>query len=356
MVEDDDDPGFVIENDEEPGFVIEDDDEEEVEEDDGELQPGQIIGVRSEDENPGVARRAAARRGDSDRYSRAREFSDRDGDDDDYERRRSDDRRLAYNDDGAPADDRDRDYSRDDDPDHSRDDDRDDDRDSDSDRASDRDYDFDRDDRDRDDRDRTHPDYDRDREGYSSRGSSRATSRTPRRGGPWVSVRAAAGWTLYYPQDLHLGMFDYGFEVSVFAMKWLTIDVAADFWVVSLMEEVPDAEPIRTVRTLPGFYLGATWRGTFHRIVRPYAGLDLGALLYAQATRAGDQSGLKVPLFAPTVLIDVGSDFVLHRNVGLFVGVRGGVSHAARIRETVNAGWAPTTGVFMVRAGALVQF
>jgi hypothetical protein len=169
-------------------------------------------------------------------------------------------------------------------------------------------------------------------------------------------VRAGAGWTLYYPQDLNLGMFDYGFEVNIFATKWLTIDVAADFWVVSLLETVDGSEPVRTVRTLPGFYAGAAWHGTFHKIVRPYAGIDFGGLLYAQATRAGNEGGAKVPLFAPTVLLDVGSDFVIHKNVGVFAGVRAGVSHAARIRETVNGDWTPTTGVLVIRAGALVQF
>jgi hypothetical protein len=359
MVEDDDDLGFVIEDDDEEdvGFVIEDDDElEEDDEEPEELRPGMIIEAENEKEHPAVARRNAAQDrdvGDDDRYGRARDFGSRDrrDDDADYGYTRSDDRRLAYNDDGSPDDDSDSDRAEDYDLDR-----------EDRDYARDRDYE--RDDA-RDDRGsaRARSGYGRD-DDYRDAGSrdssssyrSRATARTGRREGPWVNVKAGAGWTLYYPQTLSLGMFEYGFDVSIFALDWLSVDVAANFWAVSLVEFDDSGDQVRTLRTLPSFYAGATWHGTFHKIVRPYAGIDLGLLLYAQAIVLQGSTEQVRPLFAPTFAVDFGTDIVLHRNVGLFVGAKLGVTHAARIQETVNAEWTPTTGLLNIRAGAFVQF
>ena len=378
--------GLIVVEDDDVGFVIEDDDEYlEEDEEDEELRPGQVVGDTGVRERRSIDRRRSDYDDSSDRYSKARDFSRSDdrGEDDGYTRR-EDDRRLAYNDDGAPddRDSRDRDYDRD----YDRDD-----------RSSSRDYDDrstrarpadDRDGRDsyrdRDDRNSPRRDYDRDdrsssrdstsRDGYSrdsydnrdrdydDRGRTysprrnSATARTTSGARPWVNVKAGAGWTLYYPQTLSLGMFEYGFDVSVFALRWLSIDAAASFWAVSLIEFDEADNQVRTVRTLPSFYVGAKWHGDFHKVVRPYAGVDIGLLLYAQAVVAQGTGTSVRPLFAPVVAVTAGCDFVLHKNIGVFAGMKAGVSHAQRIQETVNAEWQPTTGVLTLRGGAFVQF
>jgi hypothetical protein len=110
------------------------------------------------------------------------------------------------------------------------------------------------------------------------------------------------------------------------------------------------------VRTLPSFYIGAKWHASFHRIIRPYAGIDVGMLLYAQAEFIQGAGTAIRPLFAPVFAVDAGCDFVLHKNLGVFVGIQAGVTHAQLIQETVNAEWQPTTGLLNIRGGAFVQF
>ncbi len=366
--------GLIVVEDDDVGFVIEDDDEYEEEAEPEELRPGQIMGDTGVRERRSIDRRRTDYDDEGDRYSKARDFSrsDSDSGDDDYGyTRRDDDRRLAYNDDGDPDDrdsrsSRDRDYDRDDRSSRDRDYDRDDRsaraRPSDDSSGSSRDS-YDRDDRrsssrdsysrnSYDDRDR---DYDDRGRTYSPRRNT-ASARTTSGNRPWVNIKAGAGWTLYYPQTLSLGMFEYGFDVSVFALKWLSIDAAASFWAVSLIEFDEADNQVRTVRTLPSFYVGAKWHGDFHKVIRPYAGVDIGLLLYAQAVVAQGTGTSVRPLFAPVVALNAGCDFVIHKNVGLFAGIKAGVSHAARIQETVNAEWQPTTGVLTVRGGAFVQF
>jgi len=361
--------GLILVEDDDVGFLIEDDDEEEVEEDpeDDVLRPGQVVGDTGVRERRTIDRRRSDYDEDSDRYSRARSFKEDDdkSDSDDYGyTRRDDDKRLAYNDDGAPSGES-----------RSSRDDRYDDRDDRGDRSSTRARPSDDRDRHDDDRrgsssdsysDRGDSYSDRGRD-YDDRGSDRGTTYTaPRRNTasgsasgskrPWVNIKAGGGWTLYYPQTLSLGMFEYGFDVSVFALRWLSIDASASFWAVSLIEFDENDNQLRTVRTLPSFYVGAKWHGDFHKVVRPYAGVDVGLLLYAQAVVTQGQGTAIRPLFAPVVALDAGCDFVLHKNVGVFAGVQAGVTHAARIQETVNAEWQPTTGVLNIRGGAFVQF
>jgi hypothetical protein len=177
-----------------------------------------------------------------------------------------------------------------------------------------------------------------------------------RRDGPFIAIKAGAGWTAYYPETLSLGMFNYGFEASFFALPWLSLDASVNFWSVSLIEYDELGDSVRTVRTLPSFLFGATWHGTFHKVLRPYVGIDLGALLYAQAlVENGDSTQIR-PLFAPLVAADIGIDFIIIPNFGVYVGGKFGVSYAARVQETVNTSWNPTTGLAEIWAGALVQF
>ena len=151
-------------------------------------------------------------------------------------------------------------------------------------------------------------------------------------------------------------MFNYGFEFSFYALPCLSIDAGANFWSVTLVEYDEQGQSTDRVRTLPSFLFGATWHGTFHKVIRPYAGIDIGALLYAQAIVQEGTSNQIRPLFAPTVAADIGVDFVIMPNFGLFVGGKFGVSYAARVQETVNSSWDPTTGLAEIWAGALVQF
>jgi len=196
--------------------------------------------------------------------------------------------------------------------------------------------------------------------GVASRSGAVATvskkNRSSRKNGPFISIKAGAGWAAYYPETLSLGMFDYGFEASFFPLPWLSVDVGANFWSVSLVEYDDDGNDLRTVRTLPSFLFGATWHGTFHKVLRPYVGIDIGALLYAQALVEEDGGTQIRPLFAPLVAADLGMDFIIIPNFGLYVGGKLGVAYAARVQETVNSSWNPTTGLAEIWAGALVQF
>jgi hypothetical protein len=188
-----------------------------------------------------------------------------------------------------------------------------------------------------------------------------APSGSPRAGvrggaGPHAGFRVGAGLVAYYPETLSLGMFAFGFEGNFFARPWLTVDVGLRLWAVSLIEYDDLGDSVRTVRTLPTFLVGATWRGTFHRVIRPYVGLRVGALLYAQTVvEDGDSTQIR-PLFAPVLAGDFGLDFVVAPNVGIFVEGRFGVTYAARVQETVNTNWNPTTGLAELWSGALFQF
>jgi hypothetical protein len=208
--------------------------------------------------------------------------------------------------------------------------------------------------------DRSDLEFGRERESKTSYSSTRGrvsrSSSSSKREGPTISIKAGAGWTAYYPETLALGMFNYGFEFSFYALPWLSIDAGANFWSVTLVEYDEQGQSTDRVRTLPSFLFGATWHGNFHKVIRPYAGIDIGALLYAQAIVQEGTSNQIRPLFAPTVAADIGVDFVVMPNFGLFVGGKFGITYAARVQETVNSSWDPTTGLAEVWAGALVQF
>jgi hypothetical protein len=306
------------------GVVMVEDDEGDDEdyfgpEDDEELRPGDIIEYEDGD------------------YTRRRSPPKEDKS---YEYRRRGDDRLAYNDRGAP--------SRDDDDDLDIDIDIDIDLDSEGGRSSHSEsygVEF----------GRTRGAKDSSSYSGSSASATRRGSKAKRKG-PLIAIKAGAGWTAYYPETLKLGMFDYGFEASFFAAPWLSVDAGVNFWSVSLIEYDDEGNSLRTVRTLPSFLFGATWHGTFHKVIRPYAGIDIGAMLYAQAVvQEGDSTQIR-PLFAPTVAADVGVDFIIIPNFGVFVGGKFGVSYAARVQETVNSSWNPTTGLAEIWAGALIQF
>jgi len=281
---------------------------DEDEEEDNELRPGDVVDYADGD------------------YGRSSRKSDSDSS---YSKRRRDDDRQAYNDRGAPS------------------------------RSSSDDLDLDSEgetrysDRDNSEFGKGKPAGIETRRSSYSASASRARTKGS---SPKVAIKAGAGWTAYYPETLSLGMFNYGFEASFFALPWLSIDAGANFWSVSLIEYDDQGNSLRTVRTLPSFIFGATWHGTFHKVVRPYAGIDLGALLYAQAVvQDGDSTQIR-PLFAPVVAADIGVDFVIVPNFGVYVGGKFGGSYAARVQETVNSSWDPSTGLAEVWAGALIQF
>ncbi len=358
---DDEEEGYV-------GFVMEDAAEEE--DDDGPLISMEPADEDDEDEDdepevgdlvtgggyddPGARRRANAadRRADrDDRYSRARSFgsssSDDDDDDDDDDGYRSvgddedEDDRLASRDDSVVDRSRSRSRSR------SRDDDR------------DGTYRYrpagsDEDDLDEDD----------DRDSYSSRRSTGRASATKRTSDPGarrhISIRGSGGFSHYY---LFFGQ--YGLELGIFPIDALSIDVGGEGWSLSLTEQAEDdageplwdenGEAITTteLRTLPHFSIGASWRGNFHRVIKPYAGGDVGAIMYATEKHS---DGSSTPRFGVTGMAKGGADFMITKVIGAHVGVRVGVAYSPLVEELVYFEWNPVTFVFNLKAGLTLAF
>lgn len=375
FVMEDEDPGFVIEDDEDPGFVMEEGDEEE---DDGPRE-GEVVtyGYEEVEETREVSRR----RDDYDPYARARSF-DRDEDEGSRDDRRSDDRRrsyddddededegdfdeldserdrrddrLAYNDDGYP--DRGRSYDDDDDavrarPSSSRDR-------SSRDRYDDEDLEPDDYDRDRD-RDRRRDKDDEfdvsdygDRDSYRS--SSRSTARATKRGPSdrkWVSVRLHGGYTNYY-----LHFVEYGIDFGVLVHPQIAIDVSASFYSVGLtVEDEASGGEIQQVHTLPNFFVGASWRPDFHKIIKPYVGGGFTSTIYA-TVRRGTPEGPVEPRASAGGLIAGGVDVLFGQTFGFHAGVRGGVMNAEEISELVSDQWGATQGVFTFQAGLAGRF
>ena len=364
------DDGFIIEDDD-PGFVIEEDDGDYAEEDDEELREGHIITYGEEEEaDPEPVSR---RRDDYDPYARARGFegdkSDdsrdaggerrersydradrRDEEDDgygeedeeegDFDRREDrEDDRLAYNADGYP--DRRRSYDEEGDnevrarPSRSR---------------------YEEDDRAsrRDDEDDEYGDSSRARGRGDYTASRSARASTTRRGPTdrqWVSVRLHGGYTNYY---LHFGEF--GLDLGVLVHPQVAIDVAVDFWAVGLtVLDEESGQEIQQVHTLPNFSVGGSWRGDFHKIVRPFVGADFTSTIYA-TVRRGSPDGPTEPRGSLGFMIKGGVDIMFLKNLGAHVGLKGGVMYAEEIAELVSAEWAPTQGVFNFNGGLSLRF
>ena len=373
-IEDEDD-GFVIEDDD-PGFVIEEEGDEELivedeDQDDVELREGEIItyGEEDEEEDAPVSRR----RDDYDPYARAKSF-ERDDDEEEAPRPRSYDRRersyeridrskdaepeeeegdfdrleareddrLAYNADGYP--DR-RDRSADDDTVRAR--------------PSDRSYDDDEDEglgEDYDSSPRRDEDEYADVSRYGGRGgASRSARATTTSRGPadrrWVSVRAHVGYTNYY---LHFAEF--GLDVGVLVHPQIAIDLGVDFWAVGLtVQDVVSGQEIQQVHTLPNFSVGGSWRGDFHKIIKPFVGADFTTTIYA-TVRLGTPDGPMEPRASAGFMVKGGSEFVFKDRVGFHVGLKGGVMYAEEIGVLVSSEWASTQGVFSFNGGLSLRF
>jgi len=371
---------FASDEDEEEGyvgFVMEDADEDEDddesyismedadEDEDDEPQVGDIVTGGGYDD-PGARRRANAadRRSDrEDRYSRARSFGSSSSDDDDDDD--DDGYRSEEADDAVDLDDDD-----DDDRLASRDDSVVDDRRGRSRRSESRDRDA-RDDgtyryrpRDRDD------DYDDDYDddSYSSRrstgrssGRASATKTTSDPSGRrHVSIRGSGGVSNYY-----LWFGQYGLDLGIFPVDALSIDVGVEGWSLSLTEQAEDeageplwdenGEAITTteLRTLPHLSIGASWRGNFHRVIKPYAGGDLGTIMYATEKHS---DGSTTPRFGVTGMAKGGADFMINKVIGAHVGVRVGVAYSPLVEELVYFEWNPVTFVFNLKAGLTLTF
>ncbi len=352
---DDDDGGFQIG----PGDDDDDDDDYEYDggitigsaaadiefgddDDDDEPVEGMIISDAAEDENPGVRRRREAEAADGDRYARARNFrssssSDRDDEDedddelDDYRRDDEDDDGDSYSSDRSSSRER-------------------------SDRRSSRSYDRDERVASRDDSYLTddYDEYDLDADSYSAarRTSSRSNvSRSTTTSGnrPWFSARVSGGYTNYY---LHFAQ--YGFDLSVFPAPRASVDVQVDFWTLSI-RECPECE--QEFRTLPSFYLGGSYRFTNLKIVQPYVGGDVGAVVYAIGT-LDDGSGVieRRPLMGAAFEVKGGVDIMFTRHFGIGAGLKAGVAYAPKIKENVHPDWNPLQFLLNARIAAVVQF
>ena len=180
-------------------------------------------------------------------------------------------------------------------------------------------------------------------------------------GRPQIGVRLGAGYSNYY---LHFGMV--GLDVNIYPLPVLSIDLGADIWLLTLLEEDVNGELDRTARGLPAFHLGAAYRSNFHKIIRPYAGAELGAVMYAQKVEGGtvDGGGARTPLFGFLIAGKVGVDFVVTKLLGFFVGAKVGVGLTGDIEQDgipdiqqyVDAAWSPTKIAVNVRGGAFLRF
>ena len=334
-----------------------DDEDDYYEDEDEEPREGMIISDGDGRESPNVRRRREAESGrDSDprddRYSRARSFDSSSND----RARRDDDGRSAR-----------RDYDEDEDLDLL--DDEYDDRRSDS-----RSYSRGNDDRDYDDRSYRERSYgsepvasrsdsylssdydgkDGNSRSYTARRKKGAESNLSRSktgwgNRPWFSARLSGGYTNYY---LHFAQ--YGLDLGFFPVPRVSVDLQADFWTLSI-RDCPDCE--QQYRTLPSFYLGGSYRFTNLKIVQPYVGGDVGAVVYAVGVLTGDNGEVtRRPLMGVAFEVKGGADFMFTRHFGLGAGVKAGLAYASLIQENVHPEWNPLQFLLNVRLSAVVQF
>ena len=166
-----------------------------------------------------------------------------------------------------------------------------------------------------------------------------------------LGIATGIGWGGYYLDTLTLGMFAVRSRLSAYVLPWLSVDVPITFRAVPLIEVDGNDDEVRVVRTLPAFGLGATIRPP-EGPVRPFAGIDLAFLLYAQAVVAqSDGSTATRPLFGPVLTARGGVEFHFADFLGVYVSAAGGFAYADRIQETVNALWATTTGIITLDSG-----
>jgi hypothetical protein len=202
------------------------------------------------------------------------------------------------------------------------------------------------------------PDPDSDSYASSKGTSSRArTDPTARR---HISIRGSGGVSAYY-----LWFGQYGIDLGIFPVDQLSIDVGAEGWSLSLTEQDVDdsGDPMwdenglaitsTELRTLPHLTVGASWRGNFHRVIKPYAGGDVGALMYATEVPA---DGGSIPRFGVTGMAKAGSDFMFTKFLGAHVGVRVGVAYSPKVEELVFFEWNPVTFVFNFKGGLTLTF
>ena len=351
---DDDDGGFTIgpadDDEDDDGGILIGSAADEIsfgdDDDDDEPREGMIISEAEEDENPGVRRRREAESGD-DRYARARNFNspsdDREDDDRDYDR--SDDR-------VDDRDDEEDDYDRDDDYRRSSA------RSRTASRSSSRDRDYDSSERvaSRDDSylSDEYDEYDLDAESYGTtrrtKPSSKVSKSSTRSGNrPWFSGRVTGGYTNYY---LHFAQ--YGLDIGVFPSPRVSVDVQVDFWTLSI-RECPECE--QEYRTLPSFYLGGSYRFTNLKIVQPYVGGDVGAVVYAIGTLDDGTGAItRRPLMGVAFEVKGGVDFMFTRHFGLGAGLKAGLAYASKIKENVHPDWNPLQFLLNARIAAVVQF
>jgi hypothetical protein len=188
--------------------------------------------------------------------------------------------------------------------------------------------------------------------------SSRASARSPQRASrPRGAVRVSAGYNFYYLSFLRLGL-----EGNIYVLPQLSLDLGIQAWMLWLRT----GEDLRlAARVLPNFLIGASYRMTFHPIVRPFVGGEVGTVIYAQKVEVSNNEVLrKTPLFALTLAAKGGSEFELGRKFALFVALRVGVSISgdleqdglADIQQYVNETWEPTRVFFNVGVGARYAF
>ena len=195
-------------------------------------------------------------------------------------------------------------------------------------------------------------DLDGDERSYSTgRSTASSVKRSDTKGAnrPWVSARVSGGYTNYY---LHFAQ--YGFDLGFFPVPRVSVDVQVDFWTLSI-RECPECE--QEYRTLPSFYLGGSYRFTQLKIVQPFVGGDVGAIVYAVGT-IDDGAGTitRKPLMGAAFEVKGGADFMFTRHFGVGVGIKAGAAYASRIKENVHPDWKPFQFLLNARVAAVVQF
>ena len=203
-------------------------------------------------------------------------------------------------------------------------------------------------------------DYDLDRNERSRIRPSRADSKReePRKSGrPPGSIHAFVGYNYYYLSFLRAGV-----EGNIYVLPALSLDFSVEAWMLWLRE----GEDLRlAARVLPNFLVGASYRMSFHPVVKPFVGGDVGTVIYAQKVEVSESQVIaKTPLFALVIAAKGGCQFDLPKNFGLFVTARVGVSISgdleqdglADIQQYVNETWSPTRVFFNIGAGALYRF
>lgn len=333
---DDDEGGFSIgpadDEDDEGGFTIGPADDEDDALADDEPREGMIIGDEDDYDDPGVRRRRAAEREESssdDRYARARSFgrdasSDRTASRDDEVDLDREDRSYdsrTYDDEDLDALDGERSYAE---------------RSYGSERVASTDDEY----------------LDGRRDFTTDRGRTRVDkSATKARNRPYFSARVSGGYTNYY-----LHFVEYGVDIGIFPVPRVSVDLAVDFWTLSI-RECPECE--QEYRTLPSFYVGGSYRFTNLRIVQPYVGGDVGGIVYAIDAVTDVETGTvtsRRPNMGFAFAAKGGADFMFTRHFGLGVGLKFGGAYAAKIQEKVHPDWKPFHFLLSGKVAAVVQF